>query len=297
MSNWPEFMSNLAASLRRQGNHSEAKAVEASASAGDPDPGPAWDPSEHVRHEHGDEDPAHPGPAGEAGSSAPTHADAGSADAAHGDGGHAGGSGSDHSRSWTSPGGHAGGDARDGESSEAAGPVRADPVGYTADQAAEHEQTPRQAGIDRDDPLAGLWSERLRGSIERQAFQQTDSLTQDALIAERALGRTAADFAEPGRFLSPVLAELLGRVAAGEVTAPSAETLASTRTAILREIGPMTGPAAESAAQPATLRELAEGRADLPASPQPAPAVTPTLVRQAAQVVSPAPARGADRER
>lgn len=45
--------------------------------------------------------------------------------------------------------------------------------------------------IDRDDPLSGLYSPRLRDSLEREAFRTATSAAQDSAIAERVLSPTA----------------------------------------------------------------------------------------------------------
>lgn len=66
-------------------------------------------------------------------------------------------------------------------------------TGSAAHGQGEHAnpQSHNPTGIDPTDPLAGLYSERLRTSLEREAFRTADTIAQDSAIAERVLSPAA----------------------------------------------------------------------------------------------------------
>jgi hypothetical protein len=147
----------------------------------------------------------------------PGHAESGTSSHAHGSaaGGNIPGSAeTGHSENSE----HEGGSAEvDRQAADVHG-VRADPERRFCGLRLIPDPFHDQHGFNPADPLAGLYSERLRSSIERQAFQASSAETQDALIAQRA----GINYVAPGKTVSPLMAQLLEKVASGDVVVPSA---------------------------------------------------------------------------
>lgn len=179
------------AELRRRGLRNEAEAVEAVEESGSSSPPPSMPPAIIT----GDDHSSVHGRGGTASEGAPTNAaSGGSAPAASGpdvgqSAADSGGSSAGHSAASTGPSLSAQG----GDAQESAQETKADAHGKSPQ--AEHT-SPGQRDIDPDNPLSGLRSDRLRDSLEREAFRSADSIAQDSAIAARA--RTFAERVDSG---------------------------------------------------------------------------------------------------
>ncbi|WP_157660864.1 hypothetical protein [Burkholderia ubonensis] len=169
------------AELRRRGLRNEAEAVEAVEESGSNCPPPSMPPAiinggdDHTAHGRGN---ATSGVAPTSAASADSAPVASGTDAGQ-SAADSGGSSAGHFAASTGPASSAqGGDAQD------AAPATK-PDAHVKEQQTEH--TPHgHRDIDPMDPLSGLHSDRLRESLEREAFRGADAVAQDSAIAARA---------------------------------------------------------------------------------------------------------------
>ncbi|WP_157376339.1 hypothetical protein [Burkholderia ubonensis] len=179
------------AELRRRGLRNEAEAAEAAEESGSNCTPPSMPPAIIT----GDDHSSVHGRGGTASEGAPTNAaSVGSAPAASGpDAGQSaadsGGSSAGHSAASTGSASPAqGGDAQDSAPATK-------PDAHVKELQTEHTSHGHR-DIDPMDPLSGLHSDRLRESIEREAFRSADTVAQDSAIAARA--RTFAERLDSG---------------------------------------------------------------------------------------------------
>ncbi|MCG9096945.1 hypothetical protein [Laribacter hongkongensis] len=185
------------AELRRRGLRNEAEAVEAVEESGSNGPPPSTPPAIIT----GDDNygTAH-GCGGATPEGAPTSAaSAGSAPAASGaDVGQStadlGGTLAVHSAASTGPASAPQG----GNVQESGQETKADAYGKSRQ---EEHAWPGPHDIDPDSPLSGLRSDKLRESLEREAFRSVDTVAQDSAIAARA--RTFAERVDSGTYAPP----------------------------------------------------------------------------------------------
>lgn len=186
------------AELRRRGLRNEAEAAEAAEESGSNCAPPSMPPAIIT----GDDHSSVHGRGGTVSDGAPTNAASdGSAPTTSGpaagqSAADSGGSSAGHSVASAGPSLSApGGDAQD------AAPA-AKPDAHVKEQQTEH--TPQgRCDIDPADPLSGLHSDRLRESLEREAFRGADAVAQDSAIAARA--RTFAERVGSGAHELPAI--------------------------------------------------------------------------------------------
>lgn len=182
-------------------------------------------------------------------------------------------------------GGSAAATGHDGAHAEAAAHAHDHVHGATlpgADIGADHNAP----HIDSADPLSGLYSRRLRDSLEREAFRTATSAAQDSAIAERVLSPTAQALFERAKNIgreplpfdiSPTAQE--SRIAAlkGDIP-PFARGNPELDPALLRE------------RNPSPAQSIDQGRTQTPIEP-PAAVASPSPVAASSRV------RGIDMER
>lgn len=219
---WSEFISNLAGLARKAGNRLEAESLEQMAMLPDP-PGPPPEARAVVLSVPGQARSRAGAGGGAVAKPTSTAPESGSAPAEHSASSFSAGDASAYA------GGGAGSAGDSAEPSAAASdPGTAVPHGPGTDTLLAGNMTsPQLAPLDEHD-------------IQRFAFRAADSLTQDALIAERAIAQdyTVRPLAE----VSQLLAHLLDSAASNKAV-PAPAVAASAQAERLAELGRLTPPA------------------------------------------------------